>query len=229
MIPTLSPRPWRSRASCSGGLSGRTGPSKKAPSCQRTWAGHDARRPGRVRATSSATKHPPRKSDDKADRKAALAFEREQARRDSERRKEEAAREKERERRAKAVAKAQAALDNARREHEQKADAIEAERAALDERAQAEETRWEKQREKLDAVLRRARTSRSGPERSCGRVRCLQAWHLTSEEAPLVILRRIWRSMWREGWCAVVARAGRSREVCSWRHISWPDRAAAGV
>lgn len=57
----------------------------------------------------------------------------------------------------------------------------------------------------------------------------LQAWHLISEEAPLVILRRLWRSMWREGWCEVVARAGRSREVCSWRHIFWPDRAAAGV
>jgi colicin import membrane protein len=55
------------------------------------------------------------------------------------------------------VAKARAALDQARREHEEKVSAIEAERAALDERAQAEDTRWEMQREKLNAVLRRAR------------------------------------------------------------------------
>jgi colicin import membrane protein len=55
------------------------------------------------------------------------------------------------------VGKARAALDQARREHEEKVSAIEAERAALDERAQAEDNRWEKQREKLNAVLRRAR------------------------------------------------------------------------
>ena len=67
------------------------------------------------------------------------------------------ARGKERERREKMVAKARSALDEPRREHEEKMGAIEAERAALDERAQAEETRWAKRREKLDAALRRAR------------------------------------------------------------------------
>ncbi|NOJ43312.1 hypothetical protein [Bradyrhizobium australiense] len=41
--------------------------------------------------------------------------------------------------------KAQAALDKARREHDETA-TIEAERAAIDERAQAEEALWEKQR-----------------------------------------------------------------------------------
>jgi len=55
------------------------------------------------------------------------------------------------------VAEAQAALDKARREHEENVNAIEAERAALDEREQAEETRWEKQKSKLDTALRRAR------------------------------------------------------------------------
>ena len=40
---------------------------------------------------------------------------------------------------------------------EMRAAEIETERAALDERAQAEEARWEKQREKLEAALRRAR------------------------------------------------------------------------
>jgi colicin import membrane protein len=136
---------------------GSDGPFKESAELPTDLAGHDARRPGKVRAKSRPKKHPPRKSDDKTDRKAALAFEREQARRDRERRKEEAAREKERERREKVVAKAQAALDKARREHEGKVSALEAERAALDERAEAEETRWEKQKAKLDGALRRAR------------------------------------------------------------------------
>jgi hypothetical protein len=125
--------------------------------------------------------------------------------------------------------------------------------------AQAEETRWERQKAKLETAPRRARelggrvvvkvhsalgkrplpphfAQRPGKilrpgaiSRAGWRPVPLQAWHLISEEVPLVILRRLWRSMRREGWCEVVARAGRSREVCSWRHIFWPDRAAADV
>jgi hypothetical protein len=53
--------------------------------------------------------------------------------------------------------KAKATLDKAEREHEERASAIEAERAAVDERAQAEEIRWEQQKKKLTAALRRAR------------------------------------------------------------------------
>jgi hypothetical protein len=37
------------------------------------------------------------------------------------------------------------------------ADAIEADRAAVEKRSQAEYARWEKQKEKLEAALRRAR------------------------------------------------------------------------
>src|SRR4051794_31228129 len=66
---------------------------------------------GRPAKPSAKLKHqPPRQIDDQAARKAALAFEREQGRRESERRKEEAALAKDRERREKAVAKAQAAI-----------------------------------------------------------------------------------------------------------------------
>ena len=64
---------------------------------------------------------------------------------------------KERERREKTVAKAQAALDDAKAEHDATTRAIEAERAALDKRAEDEEVRWEKGKEKLEAALRRAR------------------------------------------------------------------------
>jgi colicin import membrane protein len=104
------------------------------------------------------TKEPPaRQVDNQAAREAALAFEREQKRRDIARRKEEAAREKERKRREQAIAKAERALELATREHETKARRIQHERAALDRRSQAEDARWQKQKEKLEIALRRAR------------------------------------------------------------------------
>jgi hypothetical protein len=90
-------------------------------------------------------------------RKAAADFEKEQKRREAERRREETVREKERERREKATAKAQATLDKAEREHAARAAAIQAEAAALEKRSQAENDRWEKERERLQAALRRAR------------------------------------------------------------------------
>jgi hypothetical protein len=76
-------------------------------------------------------KHPKQATDHAADRKAALAFEKEQQRRESERAKEEVARQKERERRQHAVDKAQRALDAARRKHEENAADMQAELKAL--------------------------------------------------------------------------------------------------
>ena len=77
--------------------------------------------------------------------------------RESERRKEEAAGAKERQRREQAIAKAQAALEKAEREHDTRASAIAAERASVEKRSQAEDARWEKQKQKLHLALRRAR------------------------------------------------------------------------
>ena len=112
-------------------------------------------RTAKPRAT---TREPPaQKVDDKAAREAALAFERERKRRDSERRKEETAREKERKRREQAIAKAETALEEAKRDHDTKVEEIKRDRAALDRRSQAEDARWEKQKEKLETALRRAR------------------------------------------------------------------------
>ena len=106
----------------------------------------------------ATTREPPaQKVGDKAAREAALAFERERQRRNSERRKEEAAREKERKRREQAIAKAEAALEEAKRDHETRVEEIERDRAALDRRSQAEAARWEKQKEELETALRRAR------------------------------------------------------------------------
>jgi colicin import membrane protein len=94
-------------------------------------------RTAKPRAT---TREPPaQKVDDKAAREAALAFERE------------------RQRREQAIAKAEAALEEAKRDHESRLEDIERERAALDRRSQAEDARWAKQKEQLETALRRAR------------------------------------------------------------------------
>jgi hypothetical protein len=56
-----------------------------------------------------------------------------------------------------AIAKAHVAIEEAKREHDKRASTIEVERAALDRRSEAEDARWEKQKEKLEIALRRAR------------------------------------------------------------------------
>ena len=89
--------------------------------------------------------------------KAAVAYEREQKRRDRERAREEAARQKEREHRQQAIDKAQSALDKAEREHAERAGAIQAEADAVEKRAEAENARWKMEKERLDAALQRAR------------------------------------------------------------------------
>jgi hypothetical protein len=104
-----------------------------------------------------AKKSSSRPVDKVAERKAALAYEREQRRRGLERAKEEAARQKERERRQQAVDNAQAALDKAEQEHAKRAAAIQAEIEALEKRSQVEKARWEREKERLEAALRRAR------------------------------------------------------------------------
>ena len=110
---------------------------------------------GKVKVRRAKKEPPAHTLDDKAAREAALAFEKEQKRRDSARQKEEAAREKRRKRREQAIAMAERALEEAMRDHEAKINKIENDRAAVERRSQAEEARWEKQKEKLEAALRR--------------------------------------------------------------------------
>ena len=92
-----------------------------------------------------------------AERKAAFDYERERRSRERERASEEAARQKDRERRQQAIDKAQAALVKAEQEHARRAAAIQAEVEALEKRSQAEKARWGKEKERLEAALRRAR------------------------------------------------------------------------
>jgi colicin import membrane protein len=112
---------------------------------------------GRKKVRSPLKRRPAPEISEKAARKAAADFELEQRRRETERRKEERARAKEHAKREKAVARAQAALDTAQREHEKKTESLDAERAAIEERVQAEDARWESEKERLTAALRRAR------------------------------------------------------------------------
>jgi hypothetical protein len=137
---------------------GSSGPFKENAELPTNLAGDDiSNKAGGRSVRRKPQKQPVRATDQAADRKAALAFEKEQKRRERERAKEEAAQRKERERRQKAVDNVQSALDAARREHEKNASDIQAQLEALEERSQAEEARWETEKARLEAALRRAR------------------------------------------------------------------------
>jgi hypothetical protein len=106
---------------------------------------------------SAKAKKSPAQPDKATDRKAAQAYERERQRREREEAKEEAAQEKERERRQKAIANAQAALDEAMREHHERAATLNDERDAFEKKSQVEDERWALKKKKLESALRRAR------------------------------------------------------------------------
>ena len=137
---------------------GSSGPFKEHAELPRDIAGDGgAKKTDRKVGSDGPQKHAKKTVDEAADRKASLAVEKERERRERERAKEEAAQRKERERRQEAVDRAQAALDTARRKHDGNAADIQAELEALEERSRTEEARWEKERSKLEALLRRAR------------------------------------------------------------------------
>ena len=119
----------------------------------------DSRRPSRAAkaAKGRSPRSPSGAADPAAERKAALAFDKEEKRREREQAKEEAARQKERERRQHAIEKAQQALDQARRKHEDGAADIRTEIQTLEDRLRDEDAKWERERTRLEAVLRRAR------------------------------------------------------------------------
>ena len=137
---------------------GSSGPFKEHAELPRDIAGDGgAKKTDRKVGSGRPKKHAKKIVDEAADREASLAFEKERERRERERAKEEAAQRKERERRQEAVDRAQAALDTARRKHDGNAADIQAKLEALEERSRTEEARWEKERSKLEALLRRAR------------------------------------------------------------------------
>ena len=94
---------------------------------------------------------------DKATITAVRAFERETRRRERKRVNEAPAREKQCKQRELAIAKAETALEEAKRRHETKIQVIEGARSALDRELRAEDAWWQKQRTSLEADLVRAR------------------------------------------------------------------------
>jgi hypothetical protein len=112
-----------------------------------------ARKPG----GRNAKRPPSRPVDKAAERKAALANEREQRSRERERAKQEAAGRKKRERRRQAVDKAQDALNRAKKAHEERSAAIDNEREAVEKRSRGEDARWKQEIGRLEKALRRAR------------------------------------------------------------------------
>ena len=137
---------------------GSSGPFKEHAELPTDLAGDNiSKKAGSSSVRRKPQKHPKQATDQAADRKAALAFEKEQKHRERERAREEAAQRKERGRQQKAIDQAQSALDAARREHENNASDIQAQLEALEERSQTEEARWEKEEARLEAALRRAR------------------------------------------------------------------------
>jgi len=99
----------------------------------------------------------PGKTDDKAAKAAALAFAREQKRRDALRQKEEIARARRRKQQEQSFANAERALKSAEQEHDMKVKKIEQDRAALEKQSQAEDARWKNEKQKLESALRRSR------------------------------------------------------------------------
>jgi flagellar biosynthesis GTPase FlhF len=110
----------------------------------------------KTEAAPRKTSTPSPKRDEKAERRAAAAFEKERDRRERERRKEEAAAAKAREARDAAIAKAEAALQEAELEHETLAEDIRAAREDLDRRETQEDERWKKLRRRLEDDVRKA-------------------------------------------------------------------------
>jgi colicin import membrane protein len=94
-------------------------------------------------------------TDDAPARKAAQGFDRERRKHEEAQRREEAAEARKRERRSTRIAEAQAAIDAAEEEHDERAAAFEAEHDRIRKRADAEERRWKTRRDKLREALHR--------------------------------------------------------------------------
>jgi hypothetical protein len=112
--------------------------------------------PSKAAAGKAAKAGKPTRAGEKAERRAAAAFERERGRREKQRQKEEAEAAKACAKRMAARKAAEAALEKATREHDQNAAQIEKDLAAVQRRAEAEEERWEKLKDRLEDAVSRA-------------------------------------------------------------------------
>jgi hypothetical protein len=128
----------------------------------RTAEEHRSERPRKPPSEKAhATKKPSARPDKAAERKAAIAYERERKRCEREETKEKAARQKEKERRERAVEKAQLALNEAEREHARRAASLRSELEVIEDRIRSEDNDWGEEEKQLKAALKRARDGRS--------------------------------------------------------------------
>ena len=155
--------PCPGQASFSSAPWGSDGPFKENAELPTQLPGDGGRQPKKTRTQSK--RRPSRGADPDAERKAALAFQKEEKRRERERRREEAAREKQRERCQQAIDKAQAGFDEAERKHDERMAAVESERDALEKRSQAEDAAGQRKRKNCRTLCAGRETRPSMAER----------------------------------------------------------------
>ncbi|MDB5620162.1 cell envelope biogenesis protein TolA [Tardiphaga sp.] len=136
---------------------GTQGAFKETAELPRGLASGAAKAAPRQREAALPRCHPAPQADSKGAREAAVAFEKQKRKREAARQREELTRSKQREKIAARIAKEQDALQTAGNEHDARIAAIQAERDDLDKREGSENDRWEKKREKLASMLRRAK------------------------------------------------------------------------
>jgi hypothetical protein len=113
--------------------------------------------PGSIEGHERKAKHAKlKKMDEKAERAAAAAFDKQERKRELRRLKDEAEAAKARDRRKAATEKAQAVFEEARSEHERRLAIIEKDREAVERRVRAEEERWQKLQGRLKDAYRKA-------------------------------------------------------------------------
>jgi len=132
--------------------------TKEAEASGAAFEGKVAQKPKAARPRRKPV--PPKATDPKQERAAAIAFEKERERRERQERQEAAARRKEAARRDRALAAATASLDKAEARHAALVAEIDKARAALDAKADREAGRWRRERERLEEALRAARVTR---------------------------------------------------------------------
>jgi hypothetical protein len=111
-------------------------------------------------ARKTAKAKPPQATNPAAARAAAKLYDLAQSRREREEKRADAQREKELKQQADVIEKSEAALDNARALHEKRSFELTKERELLDRMERDEERRWRDQKDRLQAILNRARLGR---------------------------------------------------------------------
>jgi hypothetical protein len=138
-------------------VSGWAKPEKKSDRKASTPKPSAAPEPEKPKAAKPQPKRPT-VAEQAAERKTAQLYAAAQKKRERDAARAEAAERKERESRERAIKKAEAEIQEARAVHDEQVLAIAADRDALEQKARDEDARWERQKRRLEAALRDARS-----------------------------------------------------------------------